>query len=233
MSDAIPFRPIGRIHTDFPAKFGVPRQSAPDSALTGRIVFEPEYRVPEAFRGLEDFSHIWVLWLFSESLREGWSPTVRPPRLGGNRRFGVFATRSPYRPNPIALSCLKLEAVDTNARDEPVLCVSGIDMQNGTPVLDIKPYLPYADSRPDACGGFSEQVKEKRLTVDFPSALLNGLAPDKRDGALEFLAQDPRPGYHDDPARVYRIAYAGKDIHFTVAGNVLTVTGITEIHNDR
>ena len=145
----------------------------------------------------------------------------------------MFATRSPYRPNPIALSCLKLEAVDTNARDEPVLCVSGIDMQNGTPVLDIKPYLPYADSRPDACGGFSEQVKEKRLTVDFPSALLNGLAPDKRDGALEFLAQDPRPGYHDDPARVYRIAYAGKDIHFTVSGNVLTVTGITEIHNDR
>ncbi|MFR5864075.1 MAG: tRNA (N6-threonylcarbamoyladenosine(37)-N6)-methyltransferase TrmO [Candidatus Woodwardiibium sp.] len=231
--DDIRFRPIGRIYTDFPTKFGLPRQSAPGSALTGRVVFEPEYRVREAFRGLESVTHIWLLWLFSAPPHGDWSPTVRPPRLGGNRRMGVFATRSPNRPNPIGLTCVKLEAVEPDTRDGPVLYVSGVDMQSGTPLLDVKPYLPYADARPDACGGFGETVKDKRLTVDFPPALLARLAPDKRAGAAELLAQDPRPGYHADPARVYRIAYAGKDMHFTVADGVLTVTDVTEINNDR
>ena len=149
--DDIRFRPIGRIYTDFPTKFGLPRQSAPGSALTGRVVFEPEYRVREAFRGLESVTHIWLLWLFSAPPHGDWSPTVRPPRLGGNRRMGVFATRSPNRPNPIGLTCVKLEAVEPDTRDGPVLYVSGVDMQSGTPLLDVKPYLPYADARPDAC----------------------------------------------------------------------------------
>ncbi|MCD8367547.1 MAG: tRNA (N6-threonylcarbamoyladenosine(37)-N6)-methyltransferase TrmO [Clostridiales bacterium] len=216
-------RIIAHIHTDFATKFGVPRQSGLVPALQARIVFTPEYRVAEAVRGLEGFSHIWLIWQFSQAVREGWSPTVRPPRLGGNTRMGVFATRSPFRPNAIGLSCVRLERVEPDTPEGPVLYVSGADLMDGTPIFDIKPYLPYADCQPDAVGGFAAQPWERELTVDFPPELLEELPPEKREALVGVLAQDPRPSYQKDEARVYGFTFAGYEVRFTVADGVLTV----------
>ena len=217
---------IARIRSDFPTKFGIPRQSGRVEELTACIVFEPEYRVREAVKGLEDFSHIWLLWEFSQSIRENWSPTVRPPRLGGNERMGVFATRPPFRPNPVGLSCVKLEKIDLGSKEAPVLIVSGADLMDGTPIYDIKPYLPYVDSHPDAAGGFALQSHEGFLQVNVPSGLLERIPPDRRDALLAVLAQDPRPAYQNTPDRVYGMEYAGFEIRFTVSGHTLTVCEI-------
>lgn len=219
---------IGHIETDFSTKFGLPRQSGLCDALTGRIVLLPEYRRDEAFRGLEEFSHIWLLWLFSEASREEWSPTVRPPRLGGNRRMGVFATRSPFRPNNIGLSCVRLDRIEQES-DGIVLYVSGIDMMNGTPVVDIKPYIPVADCRPEATDGFTKYTKDYALDVEFSDELLSKLPENKREGALQMLSQDPRPAYIEDENRVFGALYAGYDIRFTVRDNILTVRDVVEI----
>lgn len=214
---------IGHIETDFLTKFGLPRQSGLCDGLKGRISLEPQYRREEAFRGLEGFSHIWLLWLFSEAEREDWVPTVRPPRLGGNKRMGVFATRSPFRPNSIGLSCVKLDRIDYDETDAPVLYVSGIDMMNGTPIIDIKPYVPVVDCIPDATDGFTRFTKDYSLDVHFSDELLSILPEDKRSGALQMLSHDPRPAYIDDENRVFGVTYAGYDIRFTVSENLLTV----------
>ncbi len=217
---------IAHIHTDYATKFGIPRQSGLVPALQGRIVFTPEYRAPEALRGLEEFSHIWLIWQFSQAVREGWSPTVRPPRLGGNTRMGVFATRSPFRPNAIGLSCVRLEGIEPDTPEGPVLHVSGADLMDGTPIFDIKPYLPYADCQPDATGGFAALPWERELKVDCPPELLEQVPPEKRDGLLGVLAQDPRPSYQKDAARVYGFTFAGLEVRFTVSDGVLTVKEI-------
>ena len=214
---------IARIYTDFPTKFGVPRQGGLVDALQARVVFEPPYRVPEALRGLEGFSHIWLIWQFSQSLREGWSATVRPPWLGGNVRMGVFATRAPYRPNPIGLSCVRLEGIDFGGAEGPVLRVRGADMLNGTPIYDIKPYLPFVDSHPEATGGFAAPVAAHALRVEFPPRLLECVPEHARAALVEVLSQDPRPSYQDDPSRLYGLPFAGVDVRFTVEGDVLTV----------
>lgn len=224
--ETVPMKIIARIHSDFPSKFGIPRQSGLVEALKARVVFEPDFRSPEAVRGLEGFSHIWLIWQFSQAVREDWSPTVRPPRLGGNQRVGVFATRSPFRPNPIGLSCVKLEKVDYTAPGGPVLLVRGADLLDGTPIFDVKPYVPLADCRPQAVGGFSDQHREDGLSVDFPPALLEQVPEEKRAALLGVLAQDPRPSYQHDPQRVYGMAFAGLEVRFTVEGNILTVRGI-------
>ena len=220
---------IAHIETDFKEKFGIPRQSGLVSESTGRIIFEKEYSVPEAFRGLEDFSHIWVLWQFSEAVREDWSPTVRPPLLGGNKRMGVFATRSPFRPNNIGLSCVKLDGITIDEKKGPVLRVSGIDLMDGTPIYDIKPYLPYADCHPEATGGFAEDVKEYQLEVVFPDELLEIVPMEKRKAILGVLREDPRPAYHHDPERRYGVAFAGFDVRFHVQGKVLTVCEVVAL----
>ncbi|MBD5154023.1 MAG: tRNA (N6-threonylcarbamoyladenosine(37)-N6)-methyltransferase TrmO [Oscillibacter sp.] len=220
-------KPIAHINTDFKEKFGIPRQSGLVEALRASIIFEPEYRVPDAVRGLEEFSHIWLLWEFSRAHRENWSPTVRPPRLGGNKRVGVFATRSPFRPNALGLSAVRLEGVGTDGPDGPVLHVSGADLLDGTPIYDIKPYLPYADAIPKASGGFTDQTARRLLTVECPQELLAELPPEKREALLAVLAQDPRPSYQSDPDRVYGMAFAGAEIRFTVEGGTLTVRGIS------
>ena len=214
---------IARIHTDFPTKFGIPRQSGIVASLKGRIVFEPEYRVAEAVRGLEEFSHLWLIWEFSEAVRDSWSPTVRPPRLGGNVRKGVFATRSPFRPNPIGLSSVRLEKVEVDPQLGPVLHVSGADMMDGTPIYDIKPYIAYTDSHPEAVSAFASKPAEYLLEVDFPEALLNKVQPDLRESLIEVLAHDPRPQYHDDPERVYGMAFGGLEVRFRVEKNRLIV----------
>ncbi len=214
---------IARIRTDFPTKFGIPRQSGLVEALKAVIIFEPEYRNPDAFRGLEEFSHIWLLWEFSESMRETWTPMVKPPRLGGNKRMGVFATRSPFRPNPIGLSCVRLEKIEFDDELGPLLYVAGADLMDQTPIYDIKPYLPYADSRPEAAGGFAEPLKDYALTVEFPEELRCFLPEEQREAALGVLACDPRPSYQKDPTRVYGVEFAGYDIRFTVKDDVLTV----------
>lgn len=214
---------IAHIHTDFPDKFGVPRQSGVVPGLTGRIVFEPAWRSADAVRGLEAFSHIWLLWQFEVGEQTRPRATVRPPRLGGNTRMGVFATRSPFRPNPIGLSSVRLLRIEYTQDEGPVLYVSGIDMRDNTPVYDIKPYLPYTDSHPKAREGFAAQAKEKTLAVEFPQALLEKIAPEKRQALLEVLAQDPRPSYQTDPARVYGMTFGGMNIKFTVDGTALTV----------
>ena len=221
--DLPPLRCVARIRSDFPTKFGIPRQSGLVEALRATVVFEPEYRDPSALRGLEEFSHIWLLWLFSASVREGWSPTVRPPRLGGNARMGVFATRSPFRPNPIGLSSVRLEAVDLHTPEGPVLVVSGADLMDGTPILDIKPYLPYGDCHPEAAGGFTASRAWEPLRVDIPPALLARLPEDRREALLGVLAQDPRPPYQDDPARTYGLDFAGWNVRFSVQDGTLTV----------
>ena len=219
-------KPIAHIHTDFPAKFGIPRQSGLVKESKGRILFEKEYNVPEAFRGLEAFSHIWVLWQFSEAVRENWSPTVRPPLLGGNKRMGVFATRSPFRPNSVGLSALKLDSVEISEKEGVILHVSGADLLDGTPVYDIKPYLPYADSIPDAVGGFTENLEERCLEIEFPEALLEKVKEEKRKALIAVLAADPRPSYQNDPERVYGMRFADYEVRFKVDGKNLTVMSV-------
>ncbi len=217
---------IAHIETDYTEKFGIPRQSGLNNEVVGRIVFEKEYRTPEAFRGLEEFSHIWLLWQFSASVREKWSPTVRPPLLGGNKRMGVFATRSPFRPNNIGLSAVKLERVEYDPQDGPVLFVRGADLMNGTPIFDIKPYLPYADSIPDAVGGFTEHLSERRLTVTFPDRADEMLPEEKRASLISVLEGDPRPSYQNDPERIYTFSFGGYEISFRVEEKNLLVTKI-------
>lgn len=219
---------IAHIHTDLPEKFGVPRQSGLVPQLQGTIVFEPDYRNPDALRGLESFSHLWLIFRFHRAEREGWSPTVRPPRLGGNRRMGVFATRSPFRPNNLGLSCVKLEGVSRDEKLGPVIRVSGADLVDGTPILDIKPYLPYADCPRDATGGFTDPLEAEPLEVECDEALLEGLEAQQRAGLMGVLACDPRPRYQEDPERVYGLAFAGKNVKFTVRDRVLTVLAVEE-----
>lgn len=226
MSQPAALRIIARIRSDFPSKFGIPRQSGLIDALKATIVFEPEYRNPDALRGLEGYSHIWLLWQFSEALREDWSPTVRPPRLGGNIRMGVFATRSPFRPNAIGLSSVRLEGIELQSEQGPLLHVLGADLMDGSPIYDIKPYLPYTDSHPDATGGFALQTKEGVLQVHFPATLLERIPTERREGLLAVLAQDPRPAYQDAPERVYGFAFAGVEIRFTVNGGLLEVVEV-------
>ena len=219
-------RVIARVHSDFPTKFGIPRQSGLVDALRARVVFEPEYRSPEAVRGLEEFSHIWLIWQFSQAVREGWSPTVRPPRLGGNRRLGVFATRSPFRPNALGLSVVGLERIELDAGQGPVLHITGADLLDGTPIYDVKPYLPYADAHPEAQGGFTDRTPRGRLEVRCPEALLTRVPEEKRKALLGVLAEDPRPSYQADPERVYGMAFAGVEVRFSVEGGILRVREI-------
>lgn len=219
---------IARIHTDFPTKFGIPRQSGLVEELMGEILFEPPYCREDALLGIEEFSHLWLLWEFSKAEREGWSATVCPPRLGGRQKRGVFATRSPFRPNPIGLSCVKLERVIREGERAPRLLVSGVDLMDGTPVYDIKPYLPYADARPQASGGFGQAHKDDGIPVVFAQELLNRLPQEKRDAVLHVLQQDPRAAYNKQPDYVYGMAFAGFDIRFTVAEGVLTVCDVID-----
>jgi tRNA-Thr(GGU) m(6)t(6)A37 methyltransferase TsaA len=221
-------RVIAHIQSDFQEKFGIPRQSGLVEALRATVVFEPEYRNPDALRGIEGFSHLWLIWQFSEAVRADWSPTVRPPRLGGNTRMGVFATRSPFRPNAIGLSCVRLEAVRQDPVLGSVLEVSGADLLDGTPIYDIKPYLPYADCRPEAVGGFAASAPESGLRVDCPAELLSKVPPEKQEALLGVLAQDPRPSYQDDPQRVYGMRFGGLEVRFTVDGALLTVREILQ-----
>lgn len=221
---------IAHIESDFQTKFGVPRQSSLVPELTGRVVFEPEYRNPDALRGIEGFDRLWLIWQFSESVLDEWRPTVRPPRLGGNARMGVFATRSPFRPNPLGLSCVELDAVEWDAPDGPALRVRGADLMDGTPIYDVKPYAPYADAFPDARGGFAS-VRPETVAVDCPAELLARVDEGKRDALLGVLAHDPRPRYQDDPARVYGMAFGGYEVKFRVADGVLTVTEIKNGQN--
>ncbi|MBQ4616792.1 MAG: tRNA (N6-threonylcarbamoyladenosine(37)-N6)-methyltransferase TrmO [Clostridia bacterium] len=216
---------IAHIRTDFTSKFGVPRQSGLIDELEATVVFEEPYRVAEAFRGLEEFSHIWLFWQFSQAVRDTWSPTVRPPMLGGNTRVGVFATRSPFRPNAIGMSCVRLMAVEQTAEFGPVLRVRGADLMDGTPIYDVKPYLPFADSRPDAVGGFADRVEDRTVMVQGEEKLAV-LPPDKRDALLKVLASDPRPTYQDDPERIYGFGFAGFEVRFTVSDRVLTVVSV-------
>lgn len=226
MSQTVPMTVIARIRTDFTTKFGVPRQSGLVPEVKATIVFEPEYRNPDALRGLEGFSHLWLVWHFSEVKQHDWSPTVRPPRLGGNARMGVFATRSPYRPNPIGLSSVRLELIEWDTPEGAVIHVSGADLMDGTPILDIKPYLAYTDSHPDATGGFVAGLSDRTVEVDCPPALLDGLTDDQRTALLGVLAHDPRPTYQTDPERVYGMAFGGLEVRFTVADGVLHVKNI-------
>ena len=222
-------RIIARIHTDFPTKFGIPRQSGLVEALKAEIVFEPEYQNPEAFRGIEEFSHLWLLWEFSEAVRKEWSPTVRPPRLGGNKRMGVFATRSPFRPNAIGLSCVKLEKVELRTERGPVLHVSGADLMDGTPIYDIKPYLPFADSHPEATGGFSDKTKNHHLDVMIPAEFLEQVEEEKREALRAVLMHDPRPSYQNDPNRIYGMEFAGYEVKFRVEDGILSVITINQM----
>ena len=220
---------LATIKTDFREKFGIPRQSGLVDSLRARIVFEPEFRNPDALRGMEGFSHLWLIWQFSRAVRSDWSPTVRPPRLGGNARLGVFATRSPFRPNSIGLSCVRLEEVCEDAALGPVLVVSGADLLDGPPIYDIKSYLPYADCHPEAVSGFAADAPEKRLNVEIPEALAARIPAEKRAALLDVLSLDPRPSYHSDPTRIYGMCFADYEVRFTVAGNVLTVL---ELHDN-
>lgn len=217
---------IAHIRSDFPTKFGLPRQSGLVSELRAEIVFEPEYRNHDALRGLEGFSHLWIIWEFSEAKRDNWSPTVRPPRLGGNARMGVFATRSPFRPNPIGLSCVEILGIRQDKELGPVIEVGGADLMDGTPIYDIKPYIPYADAHPEAKEGFTAQNQGYRLEVEIPEKMQKQLPPDKLEGLFGILAQDPRPSYQDDPERVYGFEYAGYEVKFRVVGNTLCVVEI-------
>lgn len=220
---------IAHIRSDFPEKFGIPRQSGLVSSLKARIVFCPEYRNPEALRGLEQYTHLWLIWQFSEAVREEWSPTVRPPRLGGNKRMGVFATRSPFRPNPIGLSCVKLEEITHDSKDGDVLIVSGADLMDNTPIYDIKPYLPYVDCQPEASNGFALSSKEGVLEVQMPDELLRKIPSEKQQALLDTLSQDPRPQYQNEPDRVYTMSFAGFDVGFTVREKTLVVKDIVPL----
>ena len=220
---------IARMRSDFPTKFGIPRQPSLVEGLRSTIVFEPGFRNPDTLRGMEGFSHLWIIWQFSEAVRSEWSPTVRPPRLGGNTRMGVFATRSPFRPNSLGLSCVKLEGIDYDCKDSPVIHVSGADLMDGTPIFDIKPYIPYADAHPDAVGGFTDTAGEFLLLVDFPADLLSLLPESKRTAAIGVLSHDPRPSYQRKPERIYGLPFAGFDIRFRVAEDHLTVVEVVPL----
>lgn len=227
MPQGFEMKVIARVRGDFSGKFGIPRQSGLVESLESLVVFEPEYRDPAALRGLEGFSHLWLVWVFDQAVREGrWSPTVRPPRLGGNARMGVFATRSPFRPNPIALSAVALAGIEETADRGTVLRVRGADLADGTPVLDIKPYLPYADCRPDARGGFASAPAGESLAVEFPPELLERVPENRREALRAVLALDPRPRYQDDPQRVYGFGFAGMEVRFSVEGETLRVIEI-------
>lgn len=218
---------IARIRTEFPEKFGIPRQSGLVGDLRGKVIFEPEYRNPDALRGIEGYSHIWLIWKFSESVRDTFSPTVRPPRLGGNVRMGVFATRSPFRPNALGLSSVRLLRVELHTMEGPVLYVAGADLMDQTPIYDIKPYLPNVDSHPDAEGGFADQVYDYALTVRCPKDLAARIPEDRREALYSVLAQDPRPSYQEEPERIYGMAFAGLNVSFTVREGILTICGIS------
>ena len=225
----ITIHPIAKMRSDFPTKFGIPRQSNLVEGLESTIVFEPEFRNSDALRGIEGFSHLWIIWQFSEAVRQEWSPTVRPPRLGGNTRMGVFATRSPFRPNNLGLSCVKLIGIDHTENEGTVLHVAGADLMNGTPIFDIKPYIPYSDSFPEAGGGFTDTAEDFILTVDFPSPLLNLLPKNKQQAAIGVLSHDPRPSYQRKPNRVYGLNFAGYDIRFTVNDKTLFVCEVIKL----
>lgn len=224
---------IARIRSDFTEKFGIPRQSGLVEALEARIVFEPEYRNPDAVRGMEGFSHIWLIWQFSRAVRATWSPTVRPPRLGGNTRMGVFATRSPFRPNALGLSSVKLLKVEPNTPQGPVLTVGGADLLDGTPIFDIKPYLPYVDAHPDARGGFTDTTKFYTLQVQAEPEVLEQIPADKRDALLGVLRSDPRPSYQHDPERLYGLSFGGVEVKFKVDGDVLTVVSTGKLKKNK
>ena len=224
---------IAHIRSDFPEKFGIPRQSGIIKELKAQIIFEKEFRDPNCILGLEEFSHLWILWEFSGNADAGWSPTVIPPRLGGRIHKGVFATRSPFRPNPIGLSCVRLEAIEMTAKDGPVLHVLGADLRDNTPILDIKPYIRYTDCQPDAVSGFADGVKAYRLEVIFPEELLEKLPEEKRRAAVRILEEDPRPAYQNDPDRRYGTAFAGWDIRFHVRGRTLTVCEVVPYPGNR
>lgn len=221
-----PLNVIAHIESPFPTKFGIPRQSGLVEELRANIVFTPEYRVPEAVRGLQDFSHLWIIWQFSGAVREGWSPTVRPPRLGGNTRMGVFATRSPFRPNELGLSCVKIVSVEEHTDRGPVITVAGADLMDGTPIFDIKPYIPYADCHPEATGGFTDTAGDFLLHVEFPPELLARVPETHREALLATLSHDPRPSYQKAPNRVYGMAFGNLDVKFKVQEDTLTVVDI-------
>lgn len=218
---------IARIQNDYTEKFGIPRQSGLVNSMKSKIIFEPEYRVREAFRGLEGYSHLWIIWQFSENGREEWSPTVRPPKLGGNKRMGVFATRSPFRPNPIGMSAVRLEKIDLHCPDAPVLTVSGADLMNNTPIFDIKPYLPYSDAYPEASAGFALQIKEGNLKVEISEDLQRQIPPEKLQALTEILSQDPRPAYKEDSDREYTMAFGKLQVSFKVERGTAIVTKIS------
>lgn len=226
MKDEFCIKKIAHIVSDFPTKFGIPRQSGIIEELKAKIIFEPEYRDQNAVRGLEGFSHIWIIWQFSEAVRADWSPTVKPPRLGGNVRMGVFATRSPFRPNPIGLSLVRLEKIEYTREHGAILHVSGADLLNDTPIYDIKPYLPYVDCRPEASGGFAETHCNYGLQVEIPEEWLTFIPEQKREALIRVLAQDPRPSYQNDPSRIYGMEFAGLEVKFQVADTTLTVCKI-------
>ena len=226
--EGLTLKVVARIHTDFPTKFGIPRQSGLVEALKSTLVFEPAYRNPDALRGLEDFSHLWLIWEFSQAVRDGWSPMVRPPRLGGNAKMGVFATRSPFRPNPLGLSCVALEGIEQHPTLGPVLHLRGADLMDGTPIYDIKPYLPHVDCRLDARGGFAQQTKDYALQVEIPEELLEQIPLELQEPLYQVLAQDPRPSYQKDPQRVYGFPFAHLEVKFTVCDGVLHVCQIQE-----
>ena len=224
----ISIKPIARMHSDFPTKFGIPRQSGLVDTLESTIVFEPEFQNPDALRGIEGFTHLWLIWQFSEAVSKDWSPTVRPPRLGGNTRMGVFATRSPFRPNNLGLSCVTLLGVEHTDTLGTVLHIGGADLMDGTPIFDIKPYIPYSDSKPGATGGFTDSAGDFLLEVTFPSELLQKLPDTKRQAAVDLLSHDPRPSYQRDPQRRYGLSFAGFNIRFTVKDKKLTVEEVTK-----
>lgn len=226
--ETIQMKIIAKYYCDLPEKFGLPRQSGMVEDLKGKIVFEPEYRNADALRGLEGYSHIWLLWQFSKAVREEWSPTVRPPKLGGNKRMGVFATRSPFRPNPVGLSCVAVERIDLHTAEGPVIYVLGADLINESPIIDIKPYIPFADCKKEALGGFTEETWGNTLAVDFPSDLMEKIPKDKQSSLMELLALDPRPGYQNDEQRVYKMTYGHKNVCFRVEGERLIVVDIEE-----
>ena len=228
MEGPITMEPIAHIRTQFPDKFGIPRQSGMVDALRATVVFDPPYGKEEAPRGLPEFSHIWLFWQFPRAVRGGWPPTVRPPRLGGNERLGVFATRSPFRPNAIGLSCVRLLGIERSEKEGSVLLVAGADLLDGTPILDVKPYLPYADCHAEATGGFAAGGDDHRLIVDFPPALLEKVPPQEREGLLGVLSCDPRPPYQKDPGRIYGMAFGSVEVRFTVAEGTLTVRDVEQ-----
>ena len=220
---------VAHIRSEFPAKFGIPRQAGLVEELRATVVFDPAYRDPEALRGLESFSHIWLIWEFSEAVRDTWSPTVRPPRLGGNTRMGVFATRSPFRPNPVGLSCVKLLEIRDTAEEGTVLVVSGADLMDGTPIYDIKPYVPYTDCHPEATGGFTDHMSSYLLQVEDPEGRLESVPEDLRKALIGVLSHDPRPSYQNDPERVYGMSFAGFNVRFRVHEERLTITDVGPI----